>query len=90
MRFALRNAVLFFLVAMVLCGSSFFVSCDTVLFREYEGPRGEQGEEGGQGEKGDKGPPGGTVTTDPEEEPDNTDGLTYYFFPIERGSITRS
>jgi hypothetical protein len=71
MKFVLRKAVLFLLLAAVLCGAVSLFSCDTVFFREFEGRQGEQGDQGEKGQKGDKGPQGGTFVEEPDiEEPE--------------------
>jgi len=86
MKGVLKKAVLFFLLVVMLCGAV-FLSCDTVLFREIEGPKGPKGEQGKQGDKGDKGPPAAPPAVNDPDEPDDTDSLTFYFFPKEHSFI---
>jgi hypothetical protein len=76
MKFVLRKAVLFLLLAAILCSVVSLFSCDTVFFRQFEGPQGEQGDKGEKGKPGDKGPPGSTVP----EDPDNPDEISFHFF----------
>jgi predicted small secreted protein len=79
MKRVLKKVVLFILIAFVVCNTAFLLtSCDTVLFREEEGPEGGQGEQGEQGDKGDKGP--SVIIPGDDEDPDDPDSLTYYFY----------
>jgi hypothetical protein len=91
MRFVLRKAVLFFLFAAILCGTSLFFSCDSMVFSGYVGSAGQKGSKGGKGEKGDPGIPGITNIhdyDDDDNDEDETPGeVSVYFFLPEHDFI---
>jgi len=89
MKFVMRKAVLFLLLAVLFCNTVILFSCDTVFFRGLEGPQGEPGDKGPQGPPGDKGPQGppgdkgpqgGTIEEDSDDDSEDSGDVSFFFF----------